>query len=167
MARRPQPALSQIPSSTERTTRPFAYALPSVAATVLPNRTELEALMFPQTKPQFEVGILLLADEVAAVPTEAKPYSPRGYAYDALVRHHVAADLDSWQEERTIMEPLLLQWIWNTICTHLAKVQHMGQRVVFGGMPGISVGGESEVTGRVQISARAYVALEPKRGPDA
>jgi hypothetical protein len=142
----------------------FRYADPRVADAILPNRTEFDAIVFPQGKAQFDAGVLRLAAAVQGVPTQANPYTERGYTYEGLAKHHLAHSQTDWLIERRTVEPLLYQWLWNTLCTWACKPAAIGQRIVFGGMPGVFVDEPHPATGRVQVTARAYVAIEPHRG---
>lgn len=142
------------PAAAGGSVRPFAFAEDPRHWRGVPwERTPLGAKVFPQDLNQLRtmlerIGFMLKPadDDVVAPPSDDS---------DEIRRDHVAASWSSWQVERASMEPLLCQWLWNTMWTWVAMKPGKAVRV---DMVAILVDQPHEVTGRVQVSARMRIS---------
>lgn len=134
--------------------RPFAFAQdPRAGAWAINERTPLGALLFPVSIDQMRkmlerIGFMRVSedDDIVAPPADDA---------DEIRRDHVSAGPESWEAERDLMEPLLCQWLWNTMWTWIERRPGKAVRV---DMVAILVDQSHEVTGRVQVSARMRIS---------
>lgn len=132
--------------------RPFAYCDPALRFANT-ERTPLGAIMFPQSLDQMRImleriGFLRVAqdDDIVAPPADDA---------DEIRRDHISDGVAGWQAEQHQMEPLLCQFLWNTMWTWIARRPGKAVRV---DMVTILVDKPHEVTGRVQVSARMRIS---------